>query len=417
MRVSEQPLLSTGEAARRLGVKRETVYAYVSRGLLQRHPSSAHRATRFDADAVERLAGRARRNDRSGALEVVIETQLTAIDPAGRVHYRGHDVVELARFRSFEDVAGLLWDGEAYAPWTLDPPGRGLVASLRSSVLARTPVQAADLIPIAVAALAPSDAGRGDRRPDAVRRAGARICAGALEILDPGPDRRGPAAERLWRALAADRPGSLAREQPGLPGQTRRAQVAAIDAALVLLADHELAASTLAARVAASAWADPYRAVLAGLGPLGGVLHGASPAIVQSMLAEIRVPEAAFAALEARLAAAGAVPGFGHRVYRDRDPRADHLLGRVGAVAADQTAVATVTNVLDAAVALGLPAPNVDFGLSALAYAMELEIGAAATIFTVARIAGLIAHTIEEYPHRLRFRPRATYMGPAPRIA
>ena len=410
MGVSQQRLLSTHEAARRLGVKRETVYAYVSRGVLERHPSSGHRASRFDADAVERLAGRARRNDRSGALEVVIETQLTAIDPTGRVHYRGHDAVELARFRSFEDVAGLLWDGDPCAPWVVEDPVRRLLARLRS-VLAPT-LNHPDLIPIVVAALAPGDTGRGDRRPDAVRRAGARICAGVLEMLDPEPESVGdPARARLWRALGPgdDRAAVHRRRQP------RPAQLAAVDAALVLLADHELAASTLAARVAASAWADPYRVVLSGLGPLGGVLHGASPALVQSMLAEIRVPDAAFAALEARLAAAGAVPGFGHRVYRDRDPRADHLLARVPAVATDPAAAATVANVLDAAVALGLPAPNVDFGLSALAYAMELAPGAGTTIFTIARIAGLIAHAIEEYPHRLRFRPRASYVGPAPR--
>ena len=404
--MAAQRLLTTGEAARRLGVKRETLYAYVSRGLLERHPDSGHRASRFDADAVERLAARSRRGDRSAALEVVIETQLTAIDPAGRIAFRGHDALSLARYRSFEDVAGLLWDGDPGAPWTLSDSDRSLIGALRIA-LAPTSPRAVDLIPVAVSALAPGDPARSDRRPEAVRRAGARICAGVLEMLDwtgtevPAGARRN-AARRVWSALSGGR-------------SARPAQLSALDAALVLLADHELAASTFAARVAASAWADPYRVVLGGLGPLGGALHGAAPDAVHAMFAAIPTPDQAFEALQSRLAAAGGVPGFGHRVYIDRDPRADHLLVRIPGVAVEVGAAETVTNVLASARALGLPAPNVDLALAALTYAMGLDLGAASAIFTVARIPGLLAHAIEEYPHRLRFRPRASYVGPAPR--
>jgi citrate synthase len=109
------------------------------------------------------------------------------------------------------------------------------------------------------------------------------------------------------------------------------------------------------------------------------------------------------------------VPGFGHRVYRGRDPRAEQLLERLRAVADDEQALRTVETTLEAAASLDLPPPNVDFGLAALGYAMRLRPGSASTIFTVARIVGLVAHGLEEYPHRLRFRPRATYIGPAPR--
>ncbi len=98
-------------------MKPQTVYAYVSRGLLRLDRASSHRNSLFAADEVERLAVRARRPSRSGALELVIESELTALDPAGRLHYRGRDVIELARFRSFEDVAGLLWDGDPLSPW------------------------------------------------------------------------------------------------------------------------------------------------------------------------------------------------------------------------------------------------------------------------------------------------------------
>ena len=399
-------LLSSAEVAHRLGIKPQTVYAYVSRGLLSRDPSSGHRRSLFAAEEVERVAARARRPSRSGALEVVIETQLTSLDPEGRLHYRGRDVTELARFRSFEEVAALLWDGEASAPWLLGPSDREIVTAARAAVPAA--LQPVDLIPLAVAALGAADECRGDRRPEAVRRAGARMLAGALQVIGDIPGDHPPeprdqsAAARLW---------------PGVSGhglRPRPAQCAALNAALVLLADHELAASTLAARVAASAWADPYRVVLAGLGPLGGSLHGGAGLAVEAALSEAGSPAGAFTALERRHAV-GAMPGFGHRVYRGPDPRAVHLLERLPAVADDARALQTVEAMLDAAASLGMPPPNVDFGLAALGHVMGLRQGSATTIFTVARMVGLIAHALEEYPHRLRFRPRATYAGPSPR--
>jgi citrate synthase len=422
--------LSTEEAARRLGVKRETVYAYVSRGLLARHPASGPHRSEFDPEEVDRLAARARRPDRSSALEVVVETELTLLEPEGRLAYRGRDAIELARFRSFEEVVALLWDGAPPTPWALDDERAAALAALGEALGPAAPD--AERIGAVVATLAARDPARDDRTPESVRRAGASIFAGILTALDrgrpslqdtdrgrpslsigsrrsPAPTaalRRSPApragaggvgmAERLWVALADG--GSRARP----------AQVAALDAALILLADHELAASTFAARVAASAWAGPYRVILAGLGPLGGALHGGAGTAVEALLGEVLAGTDPGAVLDARLAA-GPVPGFGHRVYRDRDPRADHLLSRLGG-----SGSAAAQGLLAAAAARGMPAPNVDFALAALVRAHGLRPGSAATIFTVARIAGIVAHALEEYEHRLRFRPRASYVGPAP---
>ncbi len=393
-------LLSTADVAHRLGVKRETVYAYVSRGLLSRHPASTRRASRFDPAEVTRLAERSRRADRSGALEVVIETELTALDPAGRLAYRGRDVSELARFRHIEDVAALLWDGDAGVPWQLDGEDRTRMAALRTAIGAS--VRPLDLVTLAVAGLAASDPHPGDRRPAAVRRAGARMLAGVLEILAPDPELAGTgAARRLWPALCGD------------ARTPRPAELALLDAMLVLLADHEIAASTLAARVAASAWADPYRVVLAGLGALAGPLHGLAGAAAEELLRDAH-REGPFPVLDARLAA-GPLPGFGHRVYRDRDPRAVHLLQRIPTVTSDPARWRTVSDVLEGAAAHRQPAPNVDFALAAAGFVMGLAPGSSPLVFTVARIVGLVAHALEEYPHRLRFRPRATYVGPAPR--
>ncbi|HWH19201.1 MAG TPA: citrate/2-methylcitrate synthase [Solirubrobacterales bacterium] len=441
--------LGTEEVARRLGVKRETVYAYVSRGLLVRDPASAPHDSRFDPAEVERLAERARRPDRSSALEVVVETELTLLDPAGRLSYRGRDAIELARFRSFEEVVALLWDGAPAAPWELDGERVAAIATVGDALGPDAPD--ADRIAAVVATLAARDPARDARDPDSVRRAGAEVFAAILTTLARGrPDPPAPRggrpdppiapvrstaasrapvrstaveqgrvrstaaskarvrstageglvtsiAERLWSALAADR-----------EAKPRPEQVAALNAALILLADHELAASTFAARVAASAWAGPYRVILAGLGPLGGSLHGGAGLAVEALLEEVAAGADPAAALDA-LAASGPVPGFGHRVYRDRDPRADHLLARLA-----RLGLGAAVALLDAAVDRGLPAPNVDFALAALVKAHGLRPGSSATIFAVARIAGIVAHALEEYEHRLRFRPRASYVGPTP---
>jgi citrate synthase len=412
--------LDTAEVARRLGVKRETVYAYVSRGLLARDPTSAPHDSRFDPAEVDRLAERARRPDRSSALEVVVETELTLLDPAGRLSYRGRDAIELARFRTFEEVVALLWDGAPPAPWELDEERAAALAALGDALGPEAPD--AERIAAVVATLAARDPRRDDRDPDSVRRAGTDVFAGILTALDRGrpsltagdrgrpslsigsrrstaaaeTERRSTAgvAERLWMALADGE------------AKARAEQVAALNAALILLADHELAASTFAARVAASAWAGPYRVILAGIGPLGGSLHGGAGLAVEALLDNVAAGTDPDAALDA-CAAAGPVPGFGHRVYRDRDPRADHLLARTSP---DADAAA----LLAAAANRGLPAPNVDFALAALVKAHGLRPGSSATIFTVARIAGIVAHALEEYEHRLRFRPRASYVGPTP---
>jgi citrate synthase len=424
--------LGTDEVARRLGVKRETVYAYVSRGLLERHPASGPHDSRFDPAEVERLAARARRPDRSSALEVVVETELTLLDPAGRLSYRGRDAVELARFRSFEEVVALLWDGAPAAPWELDEARAAAIAAVGDALGSEAPD--AERIAAVVPTLAARDPARDSRDPDSVRRAGTEVFAGILAALSRSSDatmrhadaRGRPLVRSDRRGRSKARPAGQGTTAHGAAGQRttagvaerlwvaladseakpRAEQVAALNAALILLADHELAASTFAARVAASAWAGPYRVILAGLGPLGGSLHGGAGLAVEALLDDVAAGADPGAALDA-LIAAGPVPGFGHRVYRDRDPRADHLLARLGR---DPATAA----LLEAAETRGLSAPNVDFALAALVKAHGLRAGSSATIFAVARIAGMVAHALEEYEHRLRFRPRASYVGPTP---
>jgi citrate synthase len=386
-----ESMLTTAQTARRLGVKPQTVYAYVSRGMLQRHPGPDGRQSRFDPAEVERLARRARRGGRAGALEVIVDTEITLLDPAGRLFYRGRDATELARSSTFEDVALLLWDTPAAsARWTAASAMLEVARAAQAVLPAET--RPADRLRVAAAALAAADPGRGDRRADAVSALGQTMIAALVDCLpERSPPRDHSIAARLWSRLSAE---------PPAPDRLR-----ALDAALILLADHELAASTLAARVAASAWADPYLVALTGLSVLGGALHGAEAGAVEALLSSIDDPVAARVVVGERLRAGEPVPGFGHAVYRDRDPRADALLALL-------PSSPVVGEILALAERLGGPAPNVDFALGALSATARLAPGSAEAIFAVARTAGLLAHAIEEYPHRLRFRPRAAYTGP-----
>lgn len=375
--------LTAQEAAAALGVKPATLYAYVSRGLIGRERVAGERASRYARADIERLAARQRpipAGD-AGGLEVVVETELTLLDPAGRLAYRGWDVADAVP-AGFEVVAHWLWTGERADPEDIAIPTPTPVPAVPG-------VLGLDAVRACLAAARARDSGRHDRRPGAVAETGRTILAtmiAALPALQPAP-RDATVAARLWTRLTA-RPARLR-------------DLAVVDAALVLLADHELAASTLAARVAASTWADPYLVVLAGLSALGGPLHGGASEQARILLREVDGGASAAAAIDAR----AVVPGFGHRVYRLRDPRADLLLERLPASPA-------ATAVVEEMARRRLPFPNVDLALAVLAETHDMVPNAGELVFAVARAAGWLAHAIEEYQHRQRFRPRAVYVGP-----
>ena len=223
----------------------------------------------------------------------------------------------------------------------------------------------------------------------------------------PGGRREDPAASgiaaRLWPRLCPDEPS------PGL--------LDALRAALVLLADHELAASTLAARVAASVRADPYAVVATGLGAVGGALHGGASLGAETMLAAAQDAVAAPRVVGELLRRGERVPGFGHFVYRGGDPRAGLLLALVRSAVPASPRLAVVDAVLAEMHRRALPEPNIDFALAVLATCAGMIRGAGEVIFAVARTAGWLAHALEEYTASTPLRPRAVYTGPAHRLA
>ena len=187
-----------------------------------------------------------------------------------------------------------------------------------------------------------------------------------------------------------------------------------VDAALVLLADHELAASTVAARVAASVRADPYAVVSAGLAAVSGTLHGGASLGIEDLLREIDRPDRAASVVGPRLRRGERLRGFGHRLYPAGDPRARVLLDRLRAAAAGSPRLEVVEALLETTTGRGLPEPTVDLALAALAHVTAMTRGAGEAIFAIARTAGWIAHALEEYDRNTPIRPRAIYTGPSP---
>jgi citrate synthase len=402
-------LIDATSAAARLGVKRETLYAYVSRGTLARHRSPDGRHSMFEATAVEELArrGRPRRATQRGAVDLTLETSVTELSDRA-LRYRGHPVAELCATHTFEEVAALLWRTSATPTWPAVTstgarrvPPAGSLDSIRRTCAGLTVDPIAGDDPALAARRRPPT-------PEQVATAGRIIVLASVASLDPVGDARTPrlhlhdrapvrgsVAGRLWPRLTARR---------ATPDAVR-----ALNSALVLLADHELAASTLAVRVAASTWASPAGVVLAGLGALSGPLHGSASAGAREVL-QAALDRGASAAVRAAMTEDRSVPGFGHKVYAGTDPRAVLLLAALEPVGPART-LRIARQLIDEVEARTGRAANIDMALAVMAECCAMIAPAGEVVMTVARMAGWLAHAAEEYEQApLRFRTRAAYL-------
>lgn len=429
--MSDDPAyLSAADAAAALGVTLPTLYAYVSRGLLASEavPGEA-RARRYRRQDVDRLRARQelRRHPEQAAPrslawgEPVLDSALSLID-GRRLYYRGRDAVELSRRLAVEQVAALLWMGDETAATELFAEAapsritsRAAPASARAAAARRSsrgasraggasttgagprlpsPVERLQAaLPLAAAA----DEAAWDLRPEAAARCGARILGVA-------------AAAVAGRAL--DRAGVAATLADGWRPRGRGAH-AALSAALVLCADHELNVSTFAARCVASAEATPWDAAIAGLAAAKGRRHGGEAFRLEALLRESAAVGPA-AAVAAWLRRGERLPGFGHRLYPAGDPRGVELLALAERTAPASPALRRVLALRTAARELTGELPNVDFGLAALAAALRLPAGAPQALFALGRTIGWVAHAIEEYGRGVLIRPRARYVGSPP---
>jgi citrate synthase len=421
--------ICAAEAAERLGIKPASLYAYVSRGVLTRRREPDGRASMFDAGEIEELARRGRPRRMAGGAapaELVIESALTEIT-SRTPRYRGYDATELALRCTFEDVAMLLWTGTlpgADGPqdaFAASPEGasaveaRGWIAT-PAAVAAGRAAQAAlpaetlplERIQVIVPALAAVDQFRLHLDRPAVVAAGKALIAGLTEALPAtaaspadGPGEPDSVAARLASRLC--------------PAPAAAGLIRVVNAALILVADHELAASTLAARVAASMRADPYAVVSTGLGAMTGALHGGAALGAELMLGSADTAADAPRVVGDVLRRGEKLPGFGHFVYRDGDPRANLLLRLIAEYAPDSERLAVASAVTAEARRRALPEPNIEFALAVLAAVAGMVRGAGEAMFATGRTAGWLAHALEEYERNIPIRPRCVYTGPRER--
>jgi len=339
----------------------------------------------------------------------------------GVLAYCGYDIHDLARHATFEEVCFLLWHrrlptraelGDLLSQLVADRP---LPEAVLRTMRSLPPGDGMDALRTLTSVLGHYDRDARDNSPQANYRKAVRLTAqlGSLVAtmgrvnagtgpIQPDPV-LGHAANFLYM-LTGERPSGLA---------TR-----AFDVALILHADHELNASTFAARVAAATLTDIHSTIVGAIGALKGPLHGGANADVMRLLLEIGAaapPEKAEEVVRAKLARKEKIPGFGHRVYHTEDPRATHLrqmsrdLGqRVG-----QTAWFDMSQRIEALVKAEKQLnPNVDFYSASTYYALGIPIDLFTPIFAVSRVSGWTAHVLEQYANNRLIRPRAEYIGP-----
>jgi len=402
--------LTAREAAEELGVSVRTLYAYVSRGLVRSEAAGGgRRGRRYRAEDVRRLRERKEhRRDPARAAEGALDWGMPVLESGisliadGRLYYRGRDAVALSGERSLEQVAQLIWTGSMAPGDRAAVPGLFRAAARSVAGYPRLPLGGArpvlNELGLALQAAASRDPAAYDLRPAAVVRTGARILRLLVGAATGGQD----AGETAARAL----------QRRWVPRDEGAAEI--LDRALVLCADHELNVSSFTARCVASAGATPYAAVVAGLAALGGVRHGGGTERVEAFLAEVEAAGDPREVVASRLRRGEAVPGFGHRLYPEGDPRAAALLAALAEGYPGSEALGLAEGAAEAAGALVGERPNVDFALVVLARVLGLPPGGALALFALGRAVGWVGHAIEQYASGALIRPRARYVGEPP---
>jgi citrate synthase len=385
-------LLTARQTADRLGIKLDTLYAYVSRGRLRSVMVPGTRERRYRSEDVEALLD-ARSSPRPvhssdpEALMPVIGSSICLIEN-GRFYYRGQDTVGLSDWATLEDIARMLWLDDKVSDFAdVSGPSRSGNAGSISGLIERCQSRLITLGDEDLAAL--------DLTRARVARTGWRILRELAACVAPAL----PSPEPIHRRLAAA-------WRLGEPGADL------IRRCLVLIADHELNASTFVARCVASTGATPYAAVAAALGALSGRFHGGETERAEGLFRELLEGSNPMAIMAGRLARGERLPGFGQPLYPNGDPRATAILAVLAPAAPELHALAITA----AEIGLRLIGrhPNVDFGLAAAAIGLGLPRSAALGLFVIGRTVGWIAHAIEQYESGVLIRPRARYLGPRP---
>jgi citrate synthase len=390
-------LLTARQTADRLGIKLDTLYAYVSRGRLRSVMVPGTRERRYRSEDVEALldarsGARPPPNSDPEALMPVIGSSICLIEN-GRFYYRGQDAVRLAASATLEEIARLLWLEEA-GPELSDAsaPTRSRSAEPSPGLIERCQIRLAQLGDEDFPAL--------DLTRPQVIRTGRRILRELAACVAPAsPLPASPLPAPIHRRLAA-------------AWKLREEGADLLRRCLVLIADHELDPSTFVARCVASTAATPYAVISAALSALSGRLHGGETARAEGLLYELVESDDPMTVMAGRLTRGERLPGFGQPLYPEGDPRAVAILAALEQAAPEAHALAETA--AEAGFRLTGRHPNVDFALAAAALGLGLPRDAALALFIIGRTVGWIAHSIEQYESGILIRPRARYLGPRP---
>jgi citrate synthase len=396
--------MTAREAATTLGVSLGTLYSYVSRGMLHSDPVVGEpRLRHYLTEDVLRLIDRKefRRSPAKAAAKglrwgnPVLHSALTLID-GGRLFYRGTDAIELAQHATLEEVAALLWTGDANRADELFS-GEFALPPEAADVLWKNPgVGPLERCQLALPLAASSDPSAYDLRPAAVARTGVKILRLVFSCV-------------IGSFVSSPFDTALARAW--MP--TRKPAASLLRAALILCADHELNISAFTARCVASARATPYEVVIGALAAFRGRRHGGASEEIEILFREAGRARDCTQIVANRLRSFGYVPGFGHRLYPNGDPRAQKLISLAG-IYGRQTEIESAKRLMQAAHNITGERPNLDFGLTVAARALKLSSHAPMALFALGRSVGWIAHAIEQYADNELIRPRAQYVGPVP---
>ncbi|GAA1048987.1 citrate/2-methylcitrate synthase [Arthrobacter russicus] len=415
--MDSQPRLSTAQAASRLGIKPATLYAYVSRGLISSEPAVDASGSTFDALDVEALARSRSNASRSSGVKsgaprpatatgvplMVLDAPFALLSDEA-LYYRGLSADRLAREYSFEQIAVWLW-GDGPAP-SADPvlfraTAAGARAATAAGRLLGPGARGIDFMLQALLSAASHDPLKRDLRDRSTAALGGDLIAQLVAALPGGRSSRAGIAESLWRKLTG---------RESRPVELRLATMA-----LVLSVDHDLAASTFAGRVAASAGAHPYAAMISALAAADSSRHGSASVAAWEMLCAVHSGQSPEQAISHELSRGNGIPGFGHRIYRRQDPRAKALLTALQQAPEYRPALKAAAALIAVVHSRTNYPANIDLALAVLMLGSGMREDAGQTLFTVARSAGWLAHIMGEYRQKpLRLRPIGEYTGPMP---
>ena len=380
------------EVLERLGVKAQTLYAYVSRGRIAARPDPDDpRRSLYAAEDIDRLLDRSAKAAKPGQNgsgggtnaargEAVVESALTTVID-GRLCFRGQDAAVLAETASLEQAARAFWGGEE------DP-----FADLKPRIDVNFPGGPRARAFAALSRRAEEDAATSGRSPRSLRREAASVLNELVDAISGG----GP---RLYLHQRLARVWKLAEKD----AQTVRK-------ALVLAMDSELNPPTLAARMAASTGAALSACALAGLSALSGPQYAGQIAQVYAYVAESRRGSDARSAARQRLALGLEIPGFGHPLFPNGDPRARALISGAGLPE-------DLLDIIRVGEGLTGQAPNFDMALALVSRHLDLPRDGGLAIYIIGRTAGWLGHALEEVSLGTPIRARLRYVGAEPEFA